>query len=272
MAAIPSIASSFPTGADERTVTVQLEGGRTREFIWRDTFGFYPAGTHARVATSAATSLQILWSPDPEAAGSLDVLVPFEDPFIQANLHVIAGELATDAPDRLLVECVGNAVLLKLMRHFGGRRFDVPRAQGLSQERMRRVIDYIDSHLGEDLTLDTLAGIACLSPHHLSRSFHRAAGVGLHRFVVQRRVDRAKHLVLGSDLSMAEIAWRVWPGSQLPSLSGPAADLGAGAQLAAQFSNAELRQIREARLLVPLDQPESVAEAILDLVEQRMRQ
>ena len=44
-----------------------------------------------------------------------------------------------------------------------------------------------------------------------------------------------------------------------------------GAQLAAQFANAEFRQIPEARMLVPLDQPERVAEAILDLVEQRMR-
>ena len=44
-----------------------------------------------------------------------------------------------------------------------------------------------------------------------------------------------------------------------------------GAQLAAQFGNAEFRQIPEARMLVPLDQPERVAEAILDLVEQRMR-
>jgi pimeloyl-ACP methyl ester carboxylesterase len=44
-----------------------------------------------------------------------------------------------------------------------------------------------------------------------------------------------------------------------------------GAQFAAQFANAEFRQIAEARLLVPLDQPERVAEAILDLVEQRMR-
>jgi pimeloyl-ACP methyl ester carboxylesterase len=40
-----------------------------------------------------------------------------------------------------------------------------------------------------------------------------------------------------------------------------------GARLAATFANGELREVPEARLLVPLDQPESVAEAILDILE-----
>ena len=40
-----------------------------------------------------------------------------------------------------------------------------------------------------------------------------------------------------------------------------------GARLAARFAHGELREVPEARLLVPLDQPESVAEAILDILE-----
>jgi pimeloyl-ACP methyl ester carboxylesterase len=42
-----------------------------------------------------------------------------------------------------------------------------------------------------------------------------------------------------------------------------------GARLAATFVNGELREVPQARLLVPLDQPESVAEAILDILEAR---
>jgi len=197
-----------------RPMTVQFEGGPARQFFWKSSFGFVPAGTQTRVATSAATALQILWSPDRETAGSLEPLVPFDHPFIQPGLHAIACEIVRDAPDRLLVESIGRAILITLMRHFGGTRIEVPRAHGLSRERMRRVVDYVESHLGEDLTLDTLAGVACLSPHHLSRSFHRATGLGLHRYVVQRRIERAKDLVLESKLPMAEIAWMVGFGSQ----------------------------------------------------------
>ncbi len=202
------------TDADDRTLTVQFEGGRTRDFIWHSSFAFVPAGTQTRVVTSAATALQIMWAPDRETAGSLEPLVPFEHPFIQPSLHAIAREIVCGTPDRLLVETVGTAILIQLMRHFSGKGIELSRPHGLSRERLRRIVDYVESHLGEYLTLDTLAGIACLSPHHLSRSFHRATGVGLHRYVVQRRIERAKHLVLQSELSMAEIAWTVGFGSQ----------------------------------------------------------
>ena len=42
-----------------------------------------------------------------------------------------------------------------------------------------------------------------------------------------------------------------------------------GERLAATFPDAELRGIRQARLLVPLDQPESVADAVVDILEHR---
>jgi AraC family transcriptional regulator len=199
---------------ESRPLTVQFEGGRTREFVWHSSFAFVPAGTQTRVATSAATAVQMMWSPDPETAGGLEPLVPFEHPFIQPSLHAIAREIVSGTADGLFVETIGKAIQIELMRHFGGKALELPRTHGMSRERLRRIVDYIESHLGEVLTLDTLAGIACLSPHHLSRSFRRATGVGLHRYVVQRRIERAKHLVLESELSMAEIAWMVGFGSQ----------------------------------------------------------
>ncbi|TAJ36640.1 MAG: hypothetical protein EPO67_03595, partial [Reyranella sp.] len=51
------------TGSSSRNVTVQFEGGRTKEFVWGDGLGFYPAQTQTRIVTTAATSLHLLWSP-----------------------------------------------------------------------------------------------------------------------------------------------------------------------------------------------------------------
>ncbi len=68
------------------------------------------------------------------------------------------------------------------------------------------MVDYIEVHLADTLTLGVLAEVACLSPFHLSRSFRRAMGIGLHRYVVQRRIDRARQLVLDSDLAITQIA------------------------------------------------------------------
>lgn len=202
------------TGAATRRVTVQLETGPVREFIWNDGFGFYPATTRARIVSASSTSFHLLWSPNAATQSLVEPLLPFQDPFITRNAQAIVHDLESGIPDRLFVESLGNAIIIKLLRNFSPKAVEVPHASGLSRDRLRRIVEYIDAHLGEDLTLDAIAGVACLSPHHLSRSFHRAMGVGLHRYVVQRRIDRARHLVLESSLSMAEIAWMVGFGSQ----------------------------------------------------------
>jgi AraC-like DNA-binding protein len=54
------------------------------------------------------------------------------------------------------------------------------------------VCNYIEAHLDDRLTLADLAVVACLSPYHFSRSFKQAVGVGLHHYVTQRRIERAK--------------------------------------------------------------------------------
>lgn len=39
------------------------------------------------------------------------------------------------------------------------------------QERLYQLLDYIDSHLDDELTVDMLSQIACLSKHHFHRQF-----------------------------------------------------------------------------------------------------
>ena len=66
--------------------------------------------------------------------------------------------------------------------------------------------DYIEAHLDDRLTLTELAGVACLSAYHFSRSFKQATGVGLHHYVMQRRLERAKALMRRTDQPLALIA------------------------------------------------------------------
>jgi AraC family transcriptional regulator len=68
------------------------------------------------------------------------------------------------------------------------------------------VRDYIETHLGDRLTLTDLAGIACLSPYHFSRSFKLALGIGFQRYVRQRRLKRAKTLMRRTNRPLAWVA------------------------------------------------------------------
>ena len=54
-----------------------------------------------------------------------------------------------------------------------------------------------------------IAGVAHVSPYHFARSFKAATGLSPHQYVIQRRVERAKTLLTGGDLSIAEVAGAV---------------------------------------------------------------
>lgn len=81
-----------------------------------------------------------------------------------------------------------------------------PRERGT--DRLEHVKSFIDEHLAENLTLDRLADAAGLSKYHFSRLFKAAMGVPPYQYVVQQRVERAKHLLRQTDLSVTQIALR----------------------------------------------------------------
>ena len=54
-----------------------------------------------------------------------------------------------------------------------------------------------------------MAKAVALSPGHFAHVFREATGVAPHRYVLERRVDRAKVLLRQSDLPITEIADRV---------------------------------------------------------------
>jgi AraC family transcriptional regulator len=78
--------------------------------------------------------------------------------------------------------------------------------EALSQRRIRKLLDYIEQHLGEDLSLDALAAEVGLSPLYLARAFRLAVGQSPHRYVVGRRVEAAKRLLRDGDAPIADVA------------------------------------------------------------------
>ncbi|MCY1019907.1 AraC family transcriptional regulator [Pyxidicoccus sp. MSG2] len=72
--------------------------------------------------------------------------------------------------------------------------------------RLRRVLEYIEAHLDEDLTLAELARVAEFSLSHFKPLFRQAMGMPVHRFVLERRVERARLRLLEGGRSLTEIA------------------------------------------------------------------
>ncbi len=59
--------------------------------------------------------------------------------------------------------------------------------------------EYLDAHLDETVTLERLARVAHMSPHHLQRTFKRFVGLSPHRYVEARRLERLKQRLREGD-------------------------------------------------------------------------
>jgi AraC family transcriptional regulator len=77
---------------------------------------------------------------------------------------------------------------------------------GLSPSQKRRTLELLELHLAGDLRLARLAAECGLSSSHFSRCFRKSFGVSVHQFVIQKRVERARDLLLRSRSTLAEIA------------------------------------------------------------------
>lgn len=146
----------------------------------------------------------------------LRVVVGRDDPIIERLCHLCDREIAEGgATGRLYAESLATALLIHLFRTYGIKAHRPPLVTGgLTPVQLRRVMDHIEAQLGDDLGLAQLAGLAGMSTHHFGQAFRLTTGIPPHRYVIDRRVHRAKELLLGSDRSIAEIAVAVGFSSQ----------------------------------------------------------
>lgn len=79
---------------------------------------------------------------------------------------------------------------------------------------LARVVRHIEAHLTAPIEVAELARVAELSPAHFARVFARATGDTPHRFVMKRRVCRARDMLAGDGATLAEIAARAGFASQ----------------------------------------------------------
>jgi AraC family transcriptional regulator len=89
----------------------------------------------------------------------------------------------------------------------GDRRHHAPGQ--LDRRTLDRVAELVEARLADPLTVDDLAAAATLSPSHFARAFRASTGLTPHQFVMSRRMERAKILLLHSRLPVPHIAHAV---------------------------------------------------------------
>jgi AraC family transcriptional regulator len=125
---------------------------------------------------------------------------------IALDLHAATGD---DPVTRIYRQSMTLALAAHVVRALDRTQPALAPSSRLDDPRLARVADHVDANLTGDLSLDSLAAVAAMSPFHFARAFRTATGEPPHRFVMRRRVERAKVLLKTTTLPIAEIAFRV---------------------------------------------------------------
>ncbi|MFM0737532.1 AraC family transcriptional regulator [Paraburkholderia xenovorans] len=178
-----------------------------------------PAGLEGQWSDEAACTIFSVWIGEDFAKKTFEQLelktsearlrpqFQLRDPRFQHLAWALRAELeADDVSDPLYAESLCTAMVVRLV----GRAPEIDRLDEkrrvLAPKTAARVIEFIETHLDRRLTLTDLAAQAELSVPHFKALFRETLGTPVHQYVVRRRVERARALLLEGRLSASRIA------------------------------------------------------------------
>lgn len=105
----------------------------------------------------------------------------------------------------LFAESISVALALHITQRYSTLKTNLKAYRGgLSRSRLNRVLEYIDAKLSDNLELSILAEIAGVNLHHFAKAFKQSTGETPHKYVLGRRIERAKEFLRHSQSSVIE--------------------------------------------------------------------
>ena len=221
-------------GELESAFEVDYGEGVRRDRVVPDFLYVHQTTTQATYRLSAPTELLFVSAPLDALARQLDVeravldhaLEPLHEGFAhdETTRQIALSMWSSAATGSILGSLyVDQALLTVALRMIGlgrGPDFQLPQlSEGRKQlsallgnadrstdPRLTRAVDYIESHLGEPLSIAELAAVATMSPSHFARSFKAGHGEAVWAFVQRRRCERAAEMLRRTTLSIAYVA------------------------------------------------------------------
>jgi AraC family transcriptional regulator len=141
---------------------------------------------------------------EPEVLVGLRQDLEFRDDALAGVVRAMVREVQEGCPHgSLYAESLSASVLLRVARTHGCAR----RERGmLTAAQLRRVDGLIADGASGGPTLAALADATGYSKAQFVRLFRRSTGTSPHRYVLLRRLDRARHLILTTTMPLAEVA------------------------------------------------------------------
>jgi AraC-like DNA-binding protein len=132
------------------------------------------------------------------------------DPVVHHLGHVLLATL--DQPNhasRFFVDHVLHALHCHFVCTYGGIALVArPRRGGLTALQMRKATEFLDTHLDGNVDLQQVAAVCDLSLSHFARAFRQTYGKPPYRWLIERRIDKARELLMNTRLPLSDIAVR----------------------------------------------------------------
>jgi len=121
---------------------------------------------------------------------------------------VLKAEIEAGCPNgSLFIDSLGTAIAAHLLARHSSRALAArPAKGGMPAPKLKRILAHIEDNVDSSLSLAHLAEVADLSVSHLKVLFRHSMGLPVHEYVVRRRIERARTLLLAGKLSLSQIA------------------------------------------------------------------
>lgn len=125
------------------------------------------------------------------------------------GLAFLAEAEKKETASRLYSESIAHTLMFHLIKNYSSANFQEKNLSGgLSGNKLRRVTDFINDNLEQDLTLSEIAAVAGLSHFHFARAFRKTMGITPQQYITNRRIEKAKELLAKSNLPIVEVGFQ----------------------------------------------------------------
>lgn len=133
---------------------------------------------------------------------------------IQLAQRIRRAILSGDSKQSILAESIAIIAMSEIIDQISGRKTRSDTPPSLSRPILANMIEYIEEHLGDNMSLSDIANELGLSPYHLARCFKNEMTMSPHQYILERRVVRARDMLEAQSSSLADIAYAVGFSSQ----------------------------------------------------------
>jgi AraC family transcriptional regulator len=129
-----------------------------------------------------------------------------DDNLIKHSVAELVAECTVSSKvSRLLVGTAGRHVAAHLIARYA-RAGQPQRDASMVDWKLKRALDFIEQNVGQDIGLDELASNSDMTPHYFCRAFRKSVGMPPYRYLVRRRIERSKELLISTDNDVTDIA------------------------------------------------------------------